>query len=317
MSLRRVALRRLPGSTTPRNQKKKKLNPNPSPRRKRQVKKSATKGSANRRRSASEEPEASEGTSSAPPAASPALLKRFWSVKPRPSPKKDASDPTTLSKEEIDALYCRFRKLDADGSGSLSPDEVRAALAATNLDDDAISRMIADADADGDGEIDREEFMTMMSRSADDGKAPSSVWSVLRTLPSHKLTGIERERLTARFNAADVDQSGSLDVDEVIACLRSTKLKEWEIRKLVQDGDTDGDGEIDLEEFVAMMESPAVGMVNTVLREFFVPDMKKGMWPGCPADVQAVRAAQREYEKTSTVLETEARKHRAERAKYG
>ena len=57
-----------------------------------------------------------------------------------------------------------FKRFDQDGSGDLSPDELRAVLA--SLDDELpeaeIERIIAEADADGDGSIDYHEFANMM-----------------------------------------------------------------------------------------------------------------------------------------------------------
>ncbi|KAJ0401580.1 hypothetical protein P43SY_008655 [Pythium insidiosum] len=57
-----------------------------------------------------------------------------------------------------------FAQYDVDGSGAISPQELRELLKASgeDMDDDELSKVIAQADTDGDGEINFDEFIGLM-----------------------------------------------------------------------------------------------------------------------------------------------------------
>ncbi|OWF55664.1 Calmodulin, flagellar [Mizuhopecten yessoensis] len=62
--------------------------------------------------------------------------------------------------QEKQALQKAFEKLDKDGDGFLSTDELRAALQYnSDITDDEIDIFFMDADKDGDGKIDYTEFI--------------------------------------------------------------------------------------------------------------------------------------------------------------
>ena len=54
-----------------------------------------------------------------------------------------------------------FKGMDKDGSGHLSPDEIKAGFANLdiNISDSELSEVINDADKDGDGKISYKEFL--------------------------------------------------------------------------------------------------------------------------------------------------------------
>ncbi|XP_069114923.1 calmodulin-beta-like isoform X2 [Argopecten irradians] len=68
--------------------------------------------------------------------------------------------PDELSKEELQEAFAQF---DEDGSGAISPDELRQILAASSLSEEQIDQLIIDADTDGDGEIDFDEFFALFT----------------------------------------------------------------------------------------------------------------------------------------------------------
>ncbi|XP_021339431.1 calmodulin-like isoform X2 [Mizuhopecten yessoensis] len=68
--------------------------------------------------------------------------------------------PDELSKEELQEAFAQF---DEDGSGAISPDELRQILAASSLSEEQVDQLIIDADTDGDGEIDFDEFYTLFT----------------------------------------------------------------------------------------------------------------------------------------------------------
>ncbi|XP_033736469.1 calmodulin-2/4-like isoform X2 [Pecten maximus] len=70
--------------------------------------------------------------------------------------------PDELSKEELQVAFAQF---DEDGSGAISPDELRQILSASSLSEEQIEQLIIDADTDGDGEIDFDEFYVLFTTS--------------------------------------------------------------------------------------------------------------------------------------------------------
>ncbi len=77
-----------------------------------------------------------------------------------------------MKEENLRAAFAHF---DADGDGTISREELRAALAggAYAGPDDDIERIIDEVDKDGDGEIDYDEFVAMLS-SLQTAKAPAA-----------------------------------------------------------------------------------------------------------------------------------------------
>lgn len=68
--------------------------------------------------------------------------------------------PDELTEEELREAFSQF---DEDGSGAISPDELRQILSSSNLSEEQVDQLIIDADTDGDGEIDFDEFYTLFT----------------------------------------------------------------------------------------------------------------------------------------------------------
>mmetsp|Transcript_32643 Transcript_32643/g.128185 ORF Transcript_32643/g.128185 Transcript_32643/m.128185 type:complete len:84 (+) Transcript_32643:151-402(+) len=60
-----------------------------------------------------------------------------------------------------------FAKLDRNGDGKISVDEVMTALEDMNITEEAAKQMIAESDKNNDGEIDYAEFIAMMTEDFD------------------------------------------------------------------------------------------------------------------------------------------------------
>ena len=82
-----------------------------------------------------------------------------------------ASGPAMLEAVESGALAAEFAKLDADGSGELSPDELGTCLRAngTNVTTGLLANLIRLADADGSGAISYAEFERVIRKAAGAG----------------------------------------------------------------------------------------------------------------------------------------------------
>lgn len=59
-------------------------------------------------------------------------------------------------------LKAAFRLIDKDGSGAISPEELKRALGIDETQNDHLERLINEIDENGDGEIQFEEFCKMM-----------------------------------------------------------------------------------------------------------------------------------------------------------
>jgi len=75
----------------------------------------------------------------------------------------------TLDKKQYmqeDVCWQAFRMFDKNGDGSISPDELKAVLGDTDVNDTlgtkAIAELLKEVDSNGDGQIDFQEFMQMM-----------------------------------------------------------------------------------------------------------------------------------------------------------
>jgi hypothetical protein len=70
-----------------------------------------------------------------------------------------------LSEEEIEEIREAFNLFDTDGSGTIDPKELKAAMQSLGFEakNQTIYQMIADIDKDGNGAIDFDEFLDMMT----------------------------------------------------------------------------------------------------------------------------------------------------------
>ena len=77
----------------------------------------------------------------------------------------DALDSVEEAAQGMEDEYLEaFQKFDADGSGDVSPEELKAVLMSTEegITDEELDKLVAEADVDGDGTISYEEFVRMM-----------------------------------------------------------------------------------------------------------------------------------------------------------
>ena len=146
---------------------------------------------------------------------------------------------TGLSPEEIKGLRVIFESLDADGSDTITVDELREGLArqGSSVASAEVHSLLKQMDVDGTGTIDYPEFLAATLHQAQ----------------------LEREDNMARaFAKFDADGSGSITKKELAQGLRETGVTPAEVNAIVEEADADGDGEIDYHEFCAMMLGKAL-----------------------------------------------------------
>lgn len=140
-----------------------------------------------------------------------------------------------LSEESIrDALKGAFDNLDTDGSGSLSKDELKAALEKTGMKptDEQMESVMARCDEEGDGKLSFEEFAN----------------SVIALGIKVRIVMLLRQV----FDALDADGSGYIEASDIKSLMTDAgfEIDEAELDTLVANCDTSGDGKISFEEFV-------------------------------------------------------------------
>ncbi|OAL45344.1 EF-hand, partial [Pyrenochaeta sp. DS3sAY3a] len=137
------------------------------------------------------------------------------------------------------AAECReaFRKFDKDGNGFLDLDELIAVLTATHRT------------------YTRPELQLAIDTIAGEPGTPGLTFEQFAALLQIKMAADSQNRLRARFQLFDADNSGDISYDELKACLQGIDglLTTSELDEMMKRCDVDGDGRISYEEFIAMV----------------------------------------------------------------
>ncbi|KAK8942545.1 Calcium-dependent protein kinase 1 [Platanthera zijinensis] len=146
----------------------------------------------------------------------------------------------SLSEDEIAGLKEMFKMIDADNSGQITFEELKAGLerVGANMEESEISALMQAADVDNSGTIDYGEF-------------------IAATLHLNK---IDREdHLFAAFSYFDKDSSGYITRDELQQACDDFGIQDIRLEDIILEVDQDNDGRIDYNEFVAMMQMGNTG----------------------------------------------------------
>lgn len=146
-----------------------------------------------------------------------------------------------LSPDELSGLQQLFKSIDADGSGTITVEEMRRALCnwGHKINEVELQSLMAIADVDGDGLIDYNEF-------------------VAATMHVSKLE--KEELLQKAFKQLDKDGSGTISIEELSEALRRFGILNEDARELLSSADANGDGQIDYAEFSWLLRNNNEGL---------------------------------------------------------
>ncbi|KAF2739784.1 EF-hand, partial [Polyplosphaeria fusca] len=137
------------------------------------------------------------------------------------------------------AAECRegFRKFDKDGNGFLDIEELITVLSATGRT------------------YTQQELQTAIDTISGTKGSTGITFDQFAELLQVKMAADTQNRLRARFQLFDTDNTGDISYDELKACLQGmdSLLTTAEIEEMMKKCDTDGDGMISYEEFVSIV----------------------------------------------------------------
>lgn len=158
------------------------------------------------------------------------------------------------------AAECReaFRKFDKDGNGFLDMDELVAVLSATGRS------------------YTKAELQTAINSISGQTGSAGITFDQFAALLNIKMAADTQNRLRARFQLFDADNTGDISFDELKACLQGidSLLTSSELTEMMNRCDTNNDGKISYEEFVAMvpnMISPTSATADKSLWDIMSP----------------------------------------------
>ena len=143
-----------------------------------------------------------------------------------------------LTEDEIEEIKEAFDLFDTDGSGSIDPKELRAAMQSLGFEakNQTIYQMITDLDKNKSGNIDFEEFLDMMTARMSDKDT--------------------REDIAKVFRLFDDDETGKISFRNLkrVAKELGEKMTDEELQEMIDEADMDGDGEVSQDEFLRIMK---------------------------------------------------------------
>ena len=144
-----------------------------------------------------------------------------------------------IPEDHIESLRLAFSKIDKNGDGQLTLEELRDGLVEIpeiKLNENELINAINAMDANQNGLVDYSEF-------------------IAACLQSHNY--LQESHLRGAFAYFDKDNSGSISKEELRMCLQSDDftLTEEQIDELLAGVDANNDGEVDYQEFLEMMKT--------------------------------------------------------------
>jgi len=142
-----------------------------------------------------------------------------------------------LTEDEIEEIKEAFDLFDTDGSGSIDPKELKAAMQSLGFEakNQTIFQMISDLDKNKSGTIDFEEFLDMMTARMSDKDT--------------------REDISKVFRLFDDDNTGTITLRNLRRVARELgeTMTDEELQEMIDRADSNGDGAVTLDDFFNIM----------------------------------------------------------------
>ena len=157
--------------------------------------------------------------------------------------------PKRVSEPDMLRIKSQFLKLDQNGDGMITMEEMRKALNAAGQDYTLkdVQKLVKKADKNGDGRVVWEEFLNMMSEyyQKDDGK------ETIKNIEEKDATVEEYDQAMQAFKLFDKNGDGFIDISELKEAMATLQLEQdpAKVEQLFKDLDKNGDGTIDYVEF--------------------------------------------------------------------
>jgi centrin-1 len=142
-----------------------------------------------------------------------------------------------LTEDEVDEIREAFNLFDNDGTGTIDPKELKAAMQSLGFEtkNPTIYQMFADLDRECHGPIDFERFLDGITSKLGDRES--------------------KEGIAKIFNLFDVDRKGTISFKDLkrVSKELGESMTDDELREMLERADSNGDGEISLEDFYNIM----------------------------------------------------------------
>ena len=183
-------------------------------------------------------------------------------------------DPTlntsNLTDEEQEQIKDKFLLFDADGSGSISKEELGAAMRymGQNPTEAEVQKMLETLDKDGTSVLEFPEFLTLMGQIKNHDPLSFDL--------SGQLTTKQIAEIQEKFLLFDDDQDGVIDKSELGAILRymGQNPTDLEIQKVLNKLDEDGTNVLEFPEFLKLMTSLQLQPIKPKFSKNEIKDMK-------------------------------------------
>lgn len=180
----------------------------------------------------------------------------------------------TVTEYELRRLYRRFKKLDRDGSGTLTTDEFEAIPELSQ--NPLLGRLLSIFDKNKDEEIQFSEFVGTLATLSDKGSQDAKLRCLLLSIPlsslnthstSFNVSHTHAHATTVAFQVYDIDGDGFISNGELFQVLKmmvGTNLNDVQLQQIVDktiiEADLDKDGKISYEEFCAIIGKNSEGI---------------------------------------------------------
>merc|ERR1740120_605762 len=150
--------------------------------------------------------------------------------------KKQMYDKPGLTEDEIDEIREAFNLFDTDGSGTIDPGELKAAMRSLGFEtkNPTIFQMIADLDQDG-AAIGFDDFLDAITQKLGDKET--------------------RDGINKIFNLFDDDKTGTISLKNLkrVSKELGETMTEEELKEMIDRADSNQDGQITAEDFYQIM----------------------------------------------------------------